>query len=153
MKTTADIRVIDKESSLKKNESLYRILPDTDPRIAGDYAAANKLGGKIVNINVDHAAGMADGSDQNTIPHETGHTAYLFHSEVPTTTQGGTQAEQFLQMLEGQYFKPRANGQDKNNAMYSGDSGYLNDKTSTEINQAQLRAMVINYYLGLLNKN
>jgi len=153
LKTTANIRVIDKESALKKNESLYRILKNTDSRIAGDYAAANKLGGKIVNVNQDFVQGMINESDQNTISHETGHTGYLFHPEVPTTTQGGSDAQQFLQIVEGQYFQPQANGQDKNNAMYSGDSGYLNDKTSTEINSTQLRALVINYYLGLLNQN
>ena len=129
--TCVEIRALDKKDSLAKDEHFIDIQNASD--LPGVYGEANKIYGKTLKISDKYVPGMMDGSDNNTLPHETGHTGGLFHPDI----QNSDAPASIL-------FMPGADGANKNNAMYSGSSGLLNDKTSTEINQGQFKVLIDN---------
>lgn len=96
--------------------------------------------GKEILISDKHVSGMIDGSDNNTMPHEFGHTGGLFHPDI----EDAHAPKSIL-------FKPDGE-KDKNNAMFSGGSSYMNDKTSTQINGEQIETAKKEYEKGNLNK-
>lgn len=99
------------------------------------------LGGMGIMINADRVTNMMTGKDNNTIPHEAGHTAGLYHPDIPEGKESEKRAE-------GQFFRP-FKGKDSLNIMYSNrhNKPYdgavnLDDKRSIEVNQQQVSAMV-----------
>lgn len=142
----AKIRVIKSEKDRGKHEHLYKIRDDSDPMVNGSYGAASNIYEKDIYLNAQNIPGMIASTDKNTIPHETGHTGGLRHPNTVAT--GGDPAA----VSEGQSFMPGSNGQNSNNAMYSGDSKLLNDLTSTEINTTQFVILINNIKNGKVNK-
>ena len=144
--TTVDIRMIGSAADLADDEHLINVKSKSS--MAGVYGKVNKIGGKEVMLNEKYIPGMLSGADNNTIPHEVGHTAGLYH---PNNAEG------FLlgikKWFEGQRFSPGSSGEDKHNMMYSGDSGLLNDKTSIDINSKQMQVIINNIRNGNVNKD
>lgn len=77
--TGASIRVIPKLSDLKLGyEHLLVVLDDSHPKVKGTYGRG-PFYGTIVYLNEKYTGPMISGADENTIPHEVGHTAGLKH--------------------------------------------------------------------------
>ena len=128
---TVDVRVITKESDLKGTEHLVNIKDSKD--LPGVYGAADKIGGKRVDVGEGYVPNMINGKDNNTLPHELGHTFGLRHIDK--------QSEGFIESLFGgnpQYMNPAEQKKNSTNAMFSGTSPYMNDKTSTKITGSQI---------------
>jgi len=125
-------RVISDKSKLASNEHLVEIKDNKD--LPGVYGEANKIGGTEVYINESMVANMINGKDNNTLVHELGHTLGLRHIDI----KGETFFEQFLWGENPQYMTPAEQKKNPNNAMFSGGSPYMNDKTSTKINGGQM---------------
>jgi hypothetical protein len=140
-------RPIVSEDALANNEHLVQIQDAS--KLPGVYGQANDIGGKKVFINENFVANMMNGNDNNTLPHELGHTLGLRHIDQKSETF----FETVLWGKNPQYMTPAQQKVNSNNAMFSGGSGYMNDKTSTEINGAQIERAKKNYKDGTINKN
>jgi hypothetical protein len=127
---SVDVRVINKQSELKSNEHLV-IIQDSK-NLPGLYGKANKIDGTIVNVGDKFVPNMLNCKDNNTLPHELGHTLGLQHIDQKSET--------FMGWFGGnpQYMTPANQKKNATNAMFSGDSPYMNDKTSTGITGSQI---------------
>jgi hypothetical protein len=147
--TKVNIRTINKLSQLNKNEHLINILNTDDPKVKGRYAAANEIGGKIVNVDQSSVDNMINGNDNNTIVHELGHTLGLLHPDTKSTQMNG-----MLPWNQNQYWDSNKRNRNSTNAMYSGGNGtHLNDKTSVNFNYEQMETAVDEYENGNLNED
>jgi RHS repeat-associated protein len=126
------IRVVGSEKDLKSNEHLVQIQEAS--KLPGVYGRANDIGGTKVLINESKALNMMNGNDNNTLVHELGHTFGLRHIDQKSETF----FETFLWGSNPQYYSPQKQKANTNNAMFSGGSSYMNDKTSTDINGEQI---------------
>ncbi|MDN5287790.1 MAG: hypothetical protein JWR38_4064 [Mucilaginibacter sp.] len=104
------------------------------------YGKANKIGGGNVDLNESVVQNIISNADNNTIIHEFGHTLGLLH--VNDTYQ--TDPQQYW-TVKKQHTK------DSTNAMFSGDSRYMHDKTSKTITRQQLDLIIQNYRFGKIN--
>ena len=146
----ANVRVIDDISKVGSKEHLVQVVNGGE--LGGGYGRGPFYGNQLY-LNEEMVPGMLSGADNNTIPHELGHTAGLKHSDRPGHME-------FKDMVEGQSFVPCTSCVDDNvdNIMYSGSnlviSGtYLDDKTSTKVNPDQVQVIKENYDAGKLNKD
>jgi RHS repeat-associated protein len=142
----ADIRIIKTKKDLAKDDHLIEIKDmsfigahSSSPNnyaYASDLNGNSKIGGKGVMVNANYAHGIESRADNNTIPHEIGHTGGLYHPDV-------SEGMEPLKRKEGQLFSPHK-GQDKHNIMYSNTPVGINvnDKTSTEVNQSQIHILI-----------
>ncbi|WP_143959509.1 hypothetical protein [Litoribacter populi] len=151
VETTANVRVINNISEASESDHLFQVVNKGDFSFSG-YGRA-PLNGNQVYLNEQYVINMILGNDNNTIPHELGHTGGLKHSDRITHME-------FSDVFDGQHFIPCTPcvEDNVNNAMYSGfnpviGGTYLNDKTSTEINPAQIKVIQKNYEEDKLNKN
>ncbi len=127
-------RVISNKNQLTSNEHLIEIKDNKD--LPGIYGKVNEIGGTEVYINESKVANMMNGNDNNTLVHELGHTLGLRHIDQKEETL----FEQFLWGKNPQYMTPSEQAKNPNNAMFSGSSPYMNDKTSTQINGQQMES-------------
>ncbi|MBI3260059.1 MAG: hypothetical protein HYZ54_11370, partial [Ignavibacteriae bacterium] len=142
VKVTVDIRVIKDEKELNKDEHLIQVLDETDSEVKGNYGVA-EMGGKELWLNAKHVDNMINGKDNNTIPHELGHTAMLKHPDEQSWLFGAIKGEQYMEY----------NDQTKNNIMWSNKEGYkLDDKKATEVAPQQIEVMKKEYEKGNLNQ-
>lgn len=121
------------------NEHLVDIKDDS--KLIGLYGKANKIGGNELYLRETYVKNMVIGRDNNTIPHEFGHTLGLFHVDDNWV---------FLRSMREQWNikKMIAN---KTNIMFHG-GGQLNDKTSTTIIPEQIDIIIENFKFGRINK-
>ena len=92
---------------------------------------------------------MIDGKDNNTIPHEFGHTLGLLHpDEKMTYLEGIVPWNTRNQHMKGSEIK-----KNPYNIMYSGDSGLLSDKNSTKVTRDQIWTISRKYTTGSINKD
>ena len=96
------------------------------------YGKANAIGGTVVDIGADFVPNIINGNDKNTLVHELGHTLGLRHIDQKSET--------FMDFFGGnpQYMNPADQKKNSTNAMMSGGSPYMNDKTSTTITGGQI---------------
>ena len=158
--TKVSIRAISKESERKGSEHLYRVVDNGDTRLGAEgtaYGKINKIGGKEVNLNAEMVPNIMKGNDNNTVPHETGHSLGLFHAD-----NANVALSRGISWSDGILFKPESNGQNGCNAMYCGWNPktstqpgytYLDDKYSTEINTPQFLFSINNINDGKINKD
>lgn len=106
------------------------------------YGKASKIGGSGVDLNESVVQNIIRGADNNTIVHEFGHTLGLLHVNDHHTYS--TDARQYWTVK-------RQHTKDSTNAMFSGDSRYMHDKTSKIIVAQQIEIIIQNYRLGKIN--
>jgi RHS repeat-associated protein len=142
---SVDVRVINKQSELKSNEHLVRI--QDSKNLPGVYGKANEIGGTIVDVGDKFVPNMLNGKDNNTLPHELGHTLGLRHIDQKSET--------FMDWFGGnpQYMTPANQKKNATNAMFSGGSPYMNDKTSTGITGSQIETGKKAAAAGDINKH
>jgi len=141
------VRTISKASEAKSTEHLIEIQDAS--KLPGVYARANDIGGTKVFVNESMVSNMMNGNDNNTLVHELGHTFGLRHIDK----KGETFFETVLWGSNPQYYDPKKQKANANNAMFSGGSPYMNDKNSTEINGEQIEIGKKKYNEGDLNKH
>lgn len=135
-----DVREVKSRSQLKQNEHLVEIKKDSD--LPGVYGEVNKIGGKEVYINTNYVSEIIKGNDKNTLVHELGHTLGLRHIDLKAETTWEKLSVMFGGTGNPQYRTPEEQKKSKNNAMFSGGSIYMNDKTSTEIDGDRLKRLL-----------
>ena len=140
------IRVIGSEKDLKSNEHLVQI--QNASKLPGVYGRGDIEGTKV-RISDSKVANMMNGNDNNTLVHELGHTFGLRHIDK----KGETFFETVLWGSNPQYYDPKKQKANANNAMFSGGSTYMNDKTSIQINGEQIEVGAKKYKAGDLNKD
>ncbi|OYU84376.1 MAG: hypothetical protein CFE24_07150 [Flavobacterium sp. BFFFF2] len=152
VEATVNARVLNDINELADNEHLVQVVNPGQHGVGRGYGIA-PLNGKRVYLNEKYVDGIINGDDDNTVPHELGHTAGLKHADMP-------QHMEFNDAMNGQSFTPCTPCVENNvnNAMYTaknprlGGGTYLDDKKSVEINPSQIKVMVKNYDEGKLNK-
>jgi len=130
----------------RSDEHLIEIKSDKD--LPNLYGKVNKIGGKELYLNVTKVSAIISGKDNNTVLHELGHTLGLRHINK--------RFESFNEFLNGgnsQYFNTHQQSNSPKNAMYSGDSGKINDSTSTTLEPSQIKTAVDKYKKNKLNQN
>ncbi|WP_439482439.1 eCIS core domain-containing protein [Cyclobacterium plantarum] len=131
--TTASIRVISKLTDLNfGSEHLLVVLDDSHPKVKGTYGRG-PFYGTIVYLNEKHIGPMISGADENTIPHEVGHTAGLKHLMEKGEESG----------VLGKMIKDLHHQANKDNIMWRGGghpsySGADADANLTQTNTQQL---------------
>ena len=84
-----------------------------------------------------------NGNDNNSIPHELGHTGGLLHPDQQSWLWGMVKGEQYMEY----------NSSTKNNFMWSNTGEYkLDDKKATNITTTQVKTIQKEYDKGNLNK-
>lgn len=131
---TVKSRIIKDESERNKGEHLLRIENDRDMK--GLYGQG-KIGGLLVRINAKYLSNILNGRDDNTLPHEFGHTLGLLHVD-------GLDAYFMGLFTPNQYMNRMEQSKDPYNMMFSGKSPYMNDKKSVKINLNQLQIIINN---------
>lgn len=145
-----DLQVISDKSELKDNQHLLEIVkPEAAP---GIYGMVNKMYGKEVILNSDFVPNMINGNDNNTIVHELGHSFGLRHIDQQVETLKDKERLESGGRGNPQYQGPISQSKNPNNAMFSGGSTYMNDRTSTKLNPWQIRAGLKLLKNGHLNK-
>ncbi|SHM71192.1 protein of unknown function [Cyclobacterium lianum] len=131
--TSASIRVIPKLTDLNfGSEHLLVVLDDSHPKVKGTYGRG-PFYGTIVYLNEKHIGPMISGADENTIPHEVGHTAGLKHLMEKGEESG----------MLGKMIKDLHHQANKDNIMWRGGghpsySGADADANLTQTNAQQL---------------
>ena len=133
-----NVRVIEDIGELNSNEHILTIKNQSDLDYPDTYGYVNKIGGKEIDINANMVDNMMNRNDNNTLVHETGHTAGLKHIDI--RSHAGDQ-----------YYDADKQRIHSNNAMFHGGSRYLNDRTSTKINPQQIQWIYNSYKGNLLN--
>jgi hypothetical protein len=147
-KTDVNIRVIQKLSELGLREHLIQILDRTEPEVAGNYGRAPFFGKRIF-LNEKHIHGIVSNQDDNTVPHELGHTGNLQHPD-----ELNSDVEQRDDPIKSQNIP--IVGERKNlNLMHSGThiGTRGNDKYSTNLEIGQMDILARNYKEGKLNQD
>jgi len=141
VKVSVQYRIITSELSRYPNELLIQIRSN-EGKWRGLYGNA-ALGGSYLNLNESIVSGIIRGLDDNTIPHELGHSLGLLHVDEPDTYH--EDARQY-------YPVKRQRTKDSLNAMFSGGSPYMHNLTSTVITPRQMDIVIENYRFGNLNR-
>lgn len=110
-------------------------------RLVNKYGKADRIGGNNLYLNEVFVPNMINGADNNTIPHELGHTLGLYHVDDFAT--------RFASPTESWNRSKRDSN--STNIMFSGDGGYIKDKTSTSVIPLQINLIIDNYRNGNLN--
>jgi hypothetical protein len=137
----ADIRVSKNAKDIKSDEHVYRISDATIKTTDKDNptfklaTAIAEFGGKEIFINKSAVARISSGEDQNTIGHETGHTAWLVHQNENYSNDPKNLISGPWQQLTGQ------RSGDRNNMM---DSAPADNQMNLTRNQfmAIMKAMI-----------
>ena len=85
---TLDSRVVSSEKDVQDNEHLIEVRDPSDSKVKGTYDKAER-GGDNVWLNEKYTDGIINGSDNNTVPHEVGHTFGLRHPDSNKTYWSG----------------------------------------------------------------
>jgi RHS repeat-associated protein len=153
-----NIRVISDKSDLQTNEHLLSVLDkDAATAMAGGHEIYGKatggIGGTEIIFSANKVLDMMNGKDNNTIPHELGHTFGLRHLDKPNETLEDRQLIGKGKRGNPQSLSPKECDKIPDNAMFSGSGGRLNDKTSTKLEPGQIKLGIKQYKNGKLNKH
>ncbi|CAM4374401.1 hypothetical protein SAMN06265348_113227 [Pedobacter westerhofensis] len=135
-------RIISNVNQRMNNEHLLNIVPDVG-EMHQYYGMANKLGGSDVLLNESKVDNIIKGFDNNTLPHEFGHTLGLVHVDL-NIASSYAKNQQFPIM--------RQRTKDSTNVMFGGKSRYMHNTTSTTIVPEQIDVIIINYRSGIINQ-
>ena len=136
-------RIIRNPDQKMNNEHLIMIKEDGG-EMKDIYGYAHGIGGNAVSLNLFFVDNIIKGLDNNTIPHELGHTLSLLHVDKQHTFR--TDPRQYWPVRQ------RAT-KDSTNIMFSGGSRYNNDLTSTTVIGNQINIIIEAYRNGKLNLN
>lgn len=145
--TRASVRVIPKLTDLNfGSEHLLVVLDDSHPKVKGTYGRG-PFYGTIVYLNEKYIGPMISGADENTIPHEVGHTAGLKHLIEKREESG----------LLGSMIKDLHHQANKDNIMWRGGghpsySGADADANLTQTNTQQLEEVQQNIRNNKINQ-
>lgn len=137
---TVKYRIIGNTYQRYNNELLVDIQDNN--RLKNVYGKVNFIGGSELYLREKFVANIINGRDNNTIPHELGHTLGLHHvddfgTKLSSPREGWSNAER------------EAN---RSNIMFSNSSGgELNNKTSTTVIPLQINLILERYKSGSLN--
>jgi len=136
-------RIIRNPDQKMNNEHLVQI-KDNYGEMKNIYGRAHGIGGSIISLNVAYVNNIISGFDNNTIPHEFGHTLSLLHVDKQSTFQSDPR----------QYWnQKRQHTKDSTNIMFSGTSRYNNDLTSISVVGDQINTIINAYRNSKLNLN
>ncbi|MCE7996504.1 MAG: hypothetical protein HEP71_31320 [Roseivirga sp.] len=139
---TLKSRVISDASDLKDSEHLIDVRNSSDERVTDRYGVSYQGGSEIL-LNANLVGDMISGADKISVPHEVGHAFGLEHPDKPLDV--------FL-WDRRQYMNAKERKNSPNNVMFSGESGLLNNQTSTVLEPIQLKAIGRLFDKGKLNK-
>lgn len=140
---TMKSRVVRNQDQKMNNEHLV-LIKDNGGEMKNIYGRAHGIGGSIVSLNVAYVNNIISDFDNNTIPHEFGHTLSLLHVDKQST----------FQMDPRQYWNlKKQQTKDSINIMFSGGSKYNNDLTSIGVIGDQINIIIDAYRNGKLNLN
>jgi hypothetical protein len=108
------------------------------------YGYANSIGGTIVYLNESKVKNIINGFDNNTIPHEFGHTLGLLHVDQ------NTNRNPFWGESE-QYWSSKKQKSDSTNIMFSGGSRYMHDGSSMSVAAEQIELIIAKYNYEKIN--
>ncbi len=126
--------------NLRHNNELLVYVQD-NKRMPKLYGAANFIGGSNLALNEAAVPNIINGSDNNTIPHELGHTLGLHHVDDFGTIFSSPKESWGRAMRDS----------NKTNIMFSGDGGYNVDKTSITVIPMQINLIIERYKNGNIN--
>jgi RHS repeat-associated protein len=142
----ADIRVSKNSKDIKSDEHVYRITNETikaadrkEPYIMPIGVA--EYGGKEIFINKSEVGNISKGTDQNTIAHETAHTAWLLHANQNYSSDSKNLVTGPWQQLTGQMFNTTGNAMDSQPA-----------DNWTDLNKTQFMAIMKAMIGGMVNR-
>lgn len=136
-------RIIRNPDQKMNNEHLIQIR-DNAGEMKNLYGYAHDIGGSTVSLNVFYVNNIIQGLNNNTIPHELGHTLSLLHVDKQSTFRSDP----------SQYWTQRQqHTKDSTNIMFSGGSRYNQDLTSTTVVGSQINIIINAYRNGMLNLN
>ncbi|KQM78070.1 hypothetical protein ASE74_15275 [Pedobacter sp. Leaf216] len=136
-------RIVRNPDQKMNNEHLIQIM-DNIGEMKNLYGFAHNIGGSTVSLNVSYVNNIIQGLDNNTIPHELGHTFSLLHVDDQSTLRSDSR----------QYWThAKQNTKDSTNIMFSGGSKYNTDLTSTTVVGDQINLLINAYRNGKLNLN
>lgn len=139
---SVNFRTISNSNRRMNNELLLNIVPYIG-EMHKYYGKANKLGGSDVLLNVSKVDNIIKGFDNNTLPHEFGHTLGLVHVD---------QKESSEYAQKQQFPLSRQHSKDSTNIMFGGTSRYMHNITSTTLVPDQIDAIIDGYRSGILNQ-
>jgi hypothetical protein len=129
--------------NLRSSDELLLDIQDNKGDMKRLYGKANRLGGTEVALNETKVQNMINGFDNNTLPHELGHTLGLLHVNDKAT---------YVEESKQYWTVKRQRTKDSINAMFSGDSRYMHDQTSNAITADQINIIIEKYKSNQLNK-
>jgi hypothetical protein len=136
--TTANIRVAKNGDDIKSNEHVYRITNEsvkaddrTSPYFLGGAVA--EPGGKEIFIPTASVGAIMNGTDKNTVAHETGHTLWLVHPDAKYSEDARNKLSGLWQDMTNQFFPNSSNGN-----LMVGTAG----NNDTQLNNTQYRAIL-----------
>jgi hypothetical protein len=134
-----ETKLISSAGELQSNQLLLNVTKFQ----TNDYAETERVGGSRINVNSKVIGGIINGSDNNTIPHEIGHTLGLRHPNAEY--ENGVKNPQYVSAAERE--KSTAWGY---NVMAAGgtvdDSSNMN-KNYTRINALQM-GIILNAWVN-----
>jgi hypothetical protein len=147
VRKTKENGVISKLSKLGQDEHVFRIRDNnsTVQRTSGatqsmsSIYAVGEFGGKEVFLNASKVVNMSNGKDNNTVPHELGHTGWLIHADQAPSAVSNQWASAWATLTGQGNISP--SGANLYNAMFSG-ANIASDIKSTELNQNQLLSLI-----------
>jgi hypothetical protein len=136
-------RIVRNPDQKMNNEHLIEIR-DNIGEMKNLYGFSHGIGGNTVSLNVFYVNNIVQGLDNNTIPHELGHTLSLLHVDKQSTFRSDPR----------QYWtQSQQHTKDSTNIMFSGGSRYNRDLTSTTVVGAQINIIINAYRNEQLNLN
>jgi hypothetical protein len=109
------------------------------------YGSVNEIGGTIVYLNRDYIRNIINGLDNNTVPHEFGHSLGLLHVDENRSPF------KRLGFKSSGYWDDQKQKQNSHNVMFSGHSRYNDDLSSTDLTREQVELIIDNYQQGNVN--
>jgi len=135
-------RIISTKSQIANDEHLLDLVENTG-RFKLIYGRADDLGGSVVSLNAHYVNNIIKGLDNNTVPHEFGHTLGLLHVDKEATKSKDAR----------QYWPNQKRwSKDSTNIMFDGRSRYMHGKTSISVIGSQIDIAIENYKKDKLNK-
>jgi RHS repeat-associated protein len=149
VETQVNIRTIVDKKYLAPDEHIIEVLASTDPLAKGLYGkATGGIGGTEIILNEKYIPNIINGTDNNTVPHEIGHTGGLLHID-------GMDAffNDLVPGMNDQHYNENEQKASPDNILYKGGkTTKINDQTSTKVDKKQVETMVDEYMSGNLNK-
>jgi hypothetical protein len=148
-KIQVDLKTVNSIDEISSTDHIIELVnPDNAVWDGGGNTSTGRspMGGLRVYLNFDNIGKIMSGEDNNTVPHELGHTLGLIHPEDFSRGLGWNSLEQYLNLEN--------NGDNQANFMltFFSQNKYHTRTYAFNVSSAQLHLMESNYRNGDLNK-